>query len=153
MPDWPCNMESGWAVHYGRLNIKFKAMCQHLVQNQFISDAFLHNSREIRTATYFSGTQMFGIHGRRWTQFLEGLEQREPHQPPQKIIPTGTGHCQINAFGAYRSTVGTNANLPIETSRANALVPFFFCLQAVGSCNLVLFIHYSKMRIFFPASA
>ena len=41
VPDsWPCNMESGWAAHYGRLDMTFEAMCQHLVQNQFTSDAF-----------------------------------------------------------------------------------------------------------------
>ena len=41
---WPCNMESGWAAHYGRLDITFEAMCQHLVQNQFTSDAFQGDS-------------------------------------------------------------------------------------------------------------
>ena len=41
VPDsWPCNLESGWAAHYGRLDMPFEAMCQHLVQNQFTSDAF-----------------------------------------------------------------------------------------------------------------
>ena len=41
VPDsWPCNMESGRAAHYGRLDMTFEAMCQHLVQNQFTSDAF-----------------------------------------------------------------------------------------------------------------
>ena len=45
VPDsWPCNMESGWTAHYGRLDITFEAMCQHLVQNQFISDAFQGDS-------------------------------------------------------------------------------------------------------------
>ena len=41
---WPCNMESGWAAHYGRLDMTFEAMCQHLVQNQFTSDAFQGDS-------------------------------------------------------------------------------------------------------------
>ena len=41
IPDsWPCDLESGWAAHYGRLDMKFMDMCQHLVQNQFVSDAF-----------------------------------------------------------------------------------------------------------------
>ena len=41
VPDsWPCNLESGWAAHYGRMDMSFEAMCQHLVQNQFTSDAF-----------------------------------------------------------------------------------------------------------------
>ena len=41
VPDsWPCNLESGWAAHYGRMDMSFQAMCQHLVQNQFTSDAF-----------------------------------------------------------------------------------------------------------------
>ena len=45
VPDsWPCNMESGWAAHYGRLDMTFEAMCQHLVQNQFTSDAFQGDS-------------------------------------------------------------------------------------------------------------
>ena len=45
VPDsWPCNLESGWAAHYGRLDMPFKAMCQHLVQNQFTSDAFQGDS-------------------------------------------------------------------------------------------------------------
>ena len=45
VPDsWPCNLESGWAAHYGRLDMPFEAMCQHLVQNQFTSDAFQGNS-------------------------------------------------------------------------------------------------------------
>ena len=31
VPDsWPCNLESGWAAHYGRLDMPFEAMCQHL---------------------------------------------------------------------------------------------------------------------------
>ena len=39
VPDsWPCNLESGWAAHYGRLDMPFEAMCQHLLQNQFTSD-------------------------------------------------------------------------------------------------------------------
>ena len=45
VPDsWPCNLESGWAAHYGRLDMPFEAMCQHLVQNQFTSDAFQGDS-------------------------------------------------------------------------------------------------------------
>ena len=45
VPDsWPCNLESGWAAHYGRLDMSFEAMCQHLVQNQFTSDAFQGDS-------------------------------------------------------------------------------------------------------------
>ena len=45
VPDsWPCNLESGRAAHYGRLDITFDAMCQHLVQNQFTSDAFQGDS-------------------------------------------------------------------------------------------------------------
>ena len=41
IPDsWPCDLESGWAAHYGRLDMKFMDMCQHFVQNQFVSDAF-----------------------------------------------------------------------------------------------------------------
>ena len=45
VPDsWPCNMESGWAAHYRRLDMTFEAMCQHLVQNQFTSDAFQGDS-------------------------------------------------------------------------------------------------------------
>ena len=45
VPDsWPCNLESGWAAHYGRLAMPFEAMCQHLVQNQFTSDAFQGDS-------------------------------------------------------------------------------------------------------------
>ena len=45
VPDsWPCNMESGWAAHYGRLGMKFEAMRQHLVQKQFTSDAFQGDS-------------------------------------------------------------------------------------------------------------
>ena len=40
----PCNLESGWAAHYGRLDMPFEAMCQHLVQNQFTSDAFQGDS-------------------------------------------------------------------------------------------------------------
>ena len=41
---WPCKMESGWAAHCSRLDITFEAMCQHLVQNQFTSDAFQGDS-------------------------------------------------------------------------------------------------------------
>ena len=45
VPDsWPCNLESGWAAHYGRLEMPFEALCQHLVQNQFTSDAFQGDS-------------------------------------------------------------------------------------------------------------
>ena len=45
VPDsWPCNLESGWAAHYGRLDMPFEALCQHLVQNQFTSDAFQGDS-------------------------------------------------------------------------------------------------------------
>ena len=45
VPDsWPCNMESGWTAHYRRLDMTCEAMCQRLVQNHFISDAFQGDS-------------------------------------------------------------------------------------------------------------
>ena len=45
VPDsWPCNLESGWAAHYRRLEMPFEALCQHLVLNQFTSDAFQGDS-------------------------------------------------------------------------------------------------------------
>ena len=37
---WPCNLESGRTAKYGRLDMTFEDMCQHLVQSQFTSDAF-----------------------------------------------------------------------------------------------------------------
>ena len=41
MPDsWPRNLENAWTAQYGRLDIAFERMCQHLVENQLTSDAF-----------------------------------------------------------------------------------------------------------------
>ena len=41
VPDsWPCNLESGWTAKYGRLDMTFEDMCQHLIQSHFTSDAF-----------------------------------------------------------------------------------------------------------------
>ena len=36
VPDsWPCNLESGWAAHYGRLDMPFEAMCLFLLRAPF----------------------------------------------------------------------------------------------------------------------
>ena len=41
VPDsWPCNLESGWTAKYGRLDMTFEDMCQHLIQSEFTLDAF-----------------------------------------------------------------------------------------------------------------
>ena len=96
VPDsWPCNMESGWAAHYGRLDMTFEAMCQHLVQNQFTSDA----SKATQTVICFNGTQTFGIHGPK----LKGaISRKTGTRKDISIIPNDQRLCsQQMTFKGY----------------------------------------------------
>ena len=133
VPDsWPCNMESGRAAHYGRLDMTFEAMCQHLVQNQFTSDAFQGNSGSYMFQWDTNVWDTWPQQGRGY-RFWEDWDTTEGHinHPRRSYLPVTTqdqhqlqqdtpAHTEleapINDFMRYQF-----ANR--DTSRAKMLIP------------------------------